>query len=236
MSNKPKVQNSELKKQVKSLDENRAKVIDSTEFMPKLTLTLTDIDTAILYYFSEIILPIISSTYENIKIPLIYSNTEKWNHVRKDGYYRSQDGKLQIPLITFRRIGLEKNRTLSNKIDDLHPVVYMHAVKKWSDRNRYIDRKKVKNINEEYEVYNIIIPDYVTINYEFIIWTDTIELMNSIVEAINYSADSYWGIPEKFKFKIRIDNFNDESVLVSDNDRVIRTRFNMVLKDRKSVV
>ena len=43
--------------------------------------------------------------------------------------------------------------------------------------------------------------DYVTLTYSCIIQTYYVEQLNKIIEAINYASDSYWGNPERFKFK-----------------------------------
>jgi len=87
----------------------------------------------------------------------------------------------------------------------------------------------VNNISYILENYNFVVPDYVNITYEFIIWTDFVEQMNDIVEAINYSEGSYWGEPERFKFRTRIDDFTNQTDVSGDIDRVIRTTFTLTL-------
>ena len=54
--------------------------------------------------------------------------------------------------------------------------------------------------------------------------TTLIEQMNSIVEKINWSGGSYWGEPNKFKFKANIESFEDATEMV-DNERMIKTTF-----------
>ena len=54
----------------------------------------------------------------------------------------------------------------------------------------------------------IVVPDYVTISYDCIIWTDYIEHMNKLIESINYASDSYWGNPERFNFRASINSFD----------------------------
>ena len=49
--------------------------------------------------------------------------------------------------------------------------------------------------------------------------------MNKIVESINFAADSYWGDPEKFKFRAMIDNFTTATELNQGQDRKVRTEF-----------
>ena len=50
-------------------------------------------------------------------------------------------------------------------------------------------------------------PDYVTLTYEFTIFTSYIEQMNKIVEKINYSDGAYWGEPGKMRFRTQIESF-----------------------------
>ena len=59
------------------------------------------------------------------------------------------------------------------------------------------------------EYYNVAVPDYVNLSYDFIIWTTYIQQMNSIVEKIQYSEGAYWGEPGKMRFRTSIDAFND---------------------------
>jgi hypothetical protein len=53
--------------------------------------------------------------------------------------------------------------------------------------------------------------------------------MNKIIEAINYASDSYWGDPNRFKFKASIDTFNSVTELSTDQDRIVRSTFNIKL-------
>jgi hypothetical protein len=51
--------------------------------------------------------------------------------------------------------------------------------------------------------------------------------LNKIVEAINYASDSYWGDPERFKFKAMIDGFTNANQLAQGQERVVRSNFNI---------
>ena len=53
--------------------------------------------------------------------------------------------------------------------------------------------------------------------------------MNKIVEAINYSSDSYWGDPERFKFKASIDSYATPLELVVGQDRIAKSNFTINL-------
>ena len=53
--------------------------------------------------------------------------------------------------------------------------------------------------------------------------------MNKIIEAINYASDSYWGDPERFKFRAMIDNFTTAVETQIGAERSVRTTFNIRL-------
>ena len=72
-----------------------------------------------------------------------------------------------------------------------------------------------------------VVPDYVTLTYSFIIQTYYVEQLNKIVESINYASDSYWGDPERFKFKARIDSFATTNELNQGANRVVRSTFTL---------
>ena len=55
------------------------------------------------------------------------------------------------------------------------------------------------------------------------------EQLNKIIEAINYSSDSYWGDPERFKFKASIDSFSPSIELIDGKDRIAKSTFSIKL-------
>jgi len=190
---------------------------------------LEDIDSAISYYFDKVILPNVTENGSLYTIPVIYGSPERWKSTQEDGYYKDRTGKIQVPLIMFRRNGMAKNRNLGNKIDANFPQLYQTFTKQWSKKNRYSGFSILNNYSPVREQYNVVIPDYVDITYEFIIWTDFMDQMNNIVEAINYSEGTYWGMPEKFKFRTKIDDFSNVTELNDGADRLVRTTFNLTL-------
>lgn len=72
-------------------------------------------------------------------------------------------------------------------------------------------------------------PDYVSVTYDFVIWTTYTEQMNKIVEKIIWSEGSYWGEDGKFKFRTTIDNYTDASEVSVNSERLIRTNFSVTL-------
>ena len=81
-----------------------------------MTVGLQDIDSSIIYYFENVIRPNIVKNGQRLPVPVIYGSPERWKSVQEDGFYRTKDGKLMLPLIMFKRNSIEKNYTLGNKI------------------------------------------------------------------------------------------------------------------------
>jgi len=202
--------------------ENRKVTSDDVK---QFSIGLRDIDETIVYYFNNVIKPSVLQNGTRKNVPIIYGSPERWAAVQKDGFYRDKNGKIQAPLIMYKRDSLEKNRNLGNKLDANNPVNFGIFEKKFSMKNVY-DRFSILNSRDRVkEYYGVIIPDYVNITYSCIIFTDYVEQMNKIIESVNFAADSYWGDPERFKFRAMIDNFTTVTELNQGEDRKIRTEF-----------
>jgi hypothetical protein len=53
--------------------------------------------------------------------------------------------------------------------------------------------------------------------------------MNKIIEAIEYASDAYWGNPERYKFKAMIDSFGFQTELRENDERLVRSTFDLKL-------
>jgi hypothetical protein len=191
----------------------------------QFSIGLRDIDETIVYYFNNVIKPSVIQNGTRKGVPIIYGSPERWAAVQKDGFYRDKNGKIQAPLIMYKRDSIEKNRSLGNKMDANNPTNFGIFKKGFSKKNVY-DRFSILNNREEVdEYYGVIIPDYVNLTYSCIIFTDYIEQMNKIVESINFASDAYWGDAEKFSFRAMIDNYTTSTELNQGEDRKIRTEF-----------
>jgi hypothetical protein len=81
------------------------------------TVGLQDIDESIMYYFQNVIRPTVYQNGNRLAVPVIYGSPEKWKSVQKDGYYKDKNGAIMAPLIMFKRDTIDKNRSLTNKLD-----------------------------------------------------------------------------------------------------------------------
>jgi len=97
-----------------------------------LSVGLFDIDYAIQFYFENVIKPYIVENGVKVKVPVIYGSPEKWKNLQADGYFRDKEGKIQSPLIAYKRTAITKNRMLANKVDANFPQLYQTQEVKYS--------------------------------------------------------------------------------------------------------
>tara|TARA_A100001391_G_scaffold53246_3_gene32454 strand:+ start:463 stop:1875 length:1413 start_codon:yes stop_codon:yes gene_type:complete len=194
------------------------------------TIGLMDIDSALFYYFENVIKPEVKENGEQVKVPVIYANPERWAAIQRQGFLRDAKRKIIVPVIAFKRTSLAKDDSLSlDKIDPLQPKLYQTYQSRFTQENRYDKLTATKGITPKKEMFSVAVPDYVTVNYDFTIWTSYTDQMNAIVETINWSEGSYWGEPGKFRFRASIDSFDDQSEY-EDNRRNIKTTFSVTIK------
>ena len=191
------------------------------------TVGIGDIDETITYYFNNVIQPQVYQNGTQIAVPIIYGNPERWKAVQKDGYYRDKNDAIMAPIIMFRRTSMDKSYVVGNKLDANNPHNYAIAAKAYQKGDAYSNFDLLNNRKPVISYQAVVIPDYVTLNYECIIWTYYIEQMNQIIEGVNYSSDSYWGDPQRFKFRARIDSFTNNETLNQGEERLIKTNFNI---------
>lgn len=191
----------------------------------QFSVGLKDVDEAIFFYFNNIIRPSVIQNSTKINVPIVYGSPERWAAMQKDGYYRDNNGKIQTPLIMVKRDSVEKDRSLGNKMDANNPIHFGVFQKKYSQKNVYDRFSTINNREAVKEYYGVIMPDYVNIVYTCVVFTEYVEQMNKIVESVNFASDSYWGDPERFKFRAAIDNYTTTTELIDGGDRTVKTSF-----------
>ena len=185
-------------------------------------VTLFDIDYAIMSYLEDTVLPTLDDNGKALKIPVVYGNSERWNGARRDGIFRDNKGRIQLPLMMIRRTSIAKDESL--------PTLKNHSsyttLSRYSKDNRYDRFSLLSNTKPKRELYNISVPQYVEVNYECMGWTTYIEQLNSIIEQLSYSA-TFWGDKEKFKFRTIVSEYNIVNEVGEGTERVNRVEFNL---------
>jgi hypothetical protein len=205
---------------------NRAEQLPRADVESRRGISLYDVDSAIFNYMNEVVVPKLKVDNAEINVPVIYGNAERWKAAQIDGVYRDKRGKIQLPLIMFKRTTVARNES----IPMLNRFVHYPSFQKYSKKNVYDKFSILNNFQPRKEVYDVTMPDYVDISYEVMIWTNFTEHMNTIVESFKWAADEYWGDKDKFKFKVEIDSFDKVMEMTDNSERIVRTEFTMLAK------
>ena len=195
-----------------------------TDVDRNISVTLFDIDDAIMSHMSKLGLQV-EQNGEKISIPVLYGASERWKSAKEGGVFRDAKGKVQVPLIMFKRNSIAKNDNMAM----LNRYVSYSYTKKYSPKVRYDKYSLMNGVVPTKQIYNVTMPDYVTLSYECVVWTDFVEHMNAIIEKIKFAADEYWGDPNRFRFRVTIDDFSNTTEVSADEDRAIKTDFTMVV-------
>ena len=195
-----------------------------------ISIGLQDHDEAIMYYFNEVIKPSVIIGGNRTNVPIIYGSPERWKGVQQDGYYRDKEGKIQVPLIMFKRDSVEKRRDLGRKLDANNPQLYYTFQEKYTKRNVYDNFSVLQGRKPQKEMYRVVVPDFIKLNYTCTIWCDYVAQMNKFIEMINYTSDSYWGDRERFHFNARIDTYDNTTEVAQGDNRVVKTNFGLTIQ------
>lgn len=210
---------------------NRAREVsqkkDDTD--KNFNIGIKDIDEAIMYYFENVLKLSVVQNNTRIPIPIIYGSPEVWKSIQADGYYRDGYSKLMAPLLVFKRTSIAQNRELGNKIDGNTVRNVQLFERGYSSRNVYTRLDAFQPRAEEKEYVVSITPDYVTIEYECIVWTHFVEQMDKVLEAINFASRSYWGDKNRFQFFSDVESFEDNITYEVGEDRLVRSSFTIKL-------
>lgn len=211
-------------------EQNRAYEISERKDGDKdFTIGIKDVDEALMYYFNNYLKLSVVQNNSKLTVPVIYGTPENWKSVQRDGYYRDQNEKLMAPLLMFKRRSVTQNRELGYKLDgnQVHNVQLFK--KSFSKRNVYNNFNALNNRVPETKYVVSATPDYVTVEYECIVWTYFVEQMDKLIEALNFASRSYWGDPNRFLFYSSIESFDDSITYDIGDNRAVRTNFNITL-------
>ena len=199
-----------------------------------LSLGLYDIDETIKYYFDKVLkLQITDSSGTVTKVPVSYASPENWKSYQTNDLSRDSKGKIQLPILTFKRDSITKNRNLGNKVDANKPIYTF--VDRGRDPNQRYDRLSMLNQRQKELKYSrvlerIVVPDYITVNYSCVIYTEFLTQMNRIIEAISYGEGGYWGDKNKYMVRAKVDEFPSAIELNIGEDRVVKSEFSLTIE------
>ena len=194
-----------------------------------ISVGLEDVDQAIQYYFDNVIRPNVIQNNARVAVPVIYGDAEKWKAVQNDGFYRDPNGRIMAPLIMFKRNTIEKDRTLGNKIDGNKVHNFQVFETRYNQKNQYDNFSVLTNRIPSKQYYVSVVPDYITVTYDCVLFTNFVEQNNKLIEAIEFASDSYWGDFNRWHFRTKIDSFDMSNTVEQGQDRAIKTNFSMTV-------
>jgi hypothetical protein len=194
-----------------------------------VSISIMDIDTAIIKYIEEKIQPSAIQDGNRIMVPVMYGYPERWVTIQEKGYLREYSGRMMAPVIVLKRDNLEANRSLGTKIDANNPQNLHVFETGYTRKNQYDNFTALSNRNPIKEYKLVVTPEYITLTYSAVIFTNHLEQNNKIIEAFKYAENTYWGEQGRFQFRARIDSFSTSTEYSSGDDRTTRTNFTITL-------
>ena len=217
--------------QATGIDFNRSTKISQRDDVTKsYKVGVQDIDEAVFYYFNNVIQPEVKQNGGVQSVPVIYGSPERWKSAQKDGYYRDKGGRIMLPIIVVQRTNLEKDRSVTAKVDSNSPNLYYTLNKGYNSKNFYNPFNVLNNRKPVQQTEMIVVGDFVTMTYECVMQTYYMEQLNNLIESIEYASDSYWGDPERYKFRCFIDSFGSTTELTQSTERLVRGNFTIRLR------
>lgn len=189
-----------------------------------IVITLEKINTTIREYIEQTIKPTITDNGTVRLVPVVYGTPERWTAFRRDGVLRQPNSdKLLTPMIMFKQGSVSRGK-LTNPVNKNLEISWEAG---WNRRNVYDRFAVVNGIKPSRELHAVMVPDYVDIEYEVVLWTEYESQMSELIGAFEVENDDYWGPRNDFKFRIKIDGFQSQSDIDVNKDRIIRSMFIM---------
>ena len=186
------------------------------------SITLTSIDTTIANHL-QLLLPQITQDGVAVDVPVLYAGAERWKQIQTDGVLRDKFDRIQLPLVVINRTGIQK-ASINSAVNKYNTY---SVQQKYNSRNAYDKFNILNRVTPSEKYYSMMIPDYYDITYTGILWTQYIENMNNLTEAIAFESNTYWGNTGYYRFRTTIDQFDSDVDLPPAEDRMVRTSFTM---------
>ena len=192
-----------------------------TDSVKDVVISVKDIDVAVVNHIKEIIKPTVVQNNEVLIVPVHFANPEIWKSVQEYGFMR--DGKtnqIMVPVVVVKNNGIAKNTQMP--VDKFDGALRKTITTQWNPKNKTeIFNTIGKDMKPSMEYYSVIVPDYVIVSYQIIIWTSYIAHMNAIIEKFIYAENSYWGTG-RFKFRTSYDNIPNTVDVEQGKNRAIK--------------
>jgi hypothetical protein len=193
-----------------------------------VSVGIYDIDLAFKSFLETDVKPIIEENGKFIPVPVMYATAENWSSAQRDGFLKDNNGKVQTPLISFKRNALDVNTEISKLKVRTDEDSSQSFVRRYSNENRYDAFTQLTNQKPVTERYIVDRPDYVNLTYDVIIWCDFMEDLNKLVEQIIYFQGGTFG--DRYKFQIKGESYSFDTTNGVGEERIVRSNVSLTAK------
>ena len=198
------------------------------------TITLKDIDTAVINHIRNIMKPVVRESNEIIKVPVMYGNEERWKSVRRRGVLRDKNGVIILPVMVIKRTSVAFNDQMPLSFDHDVRGKFINVIRSsngWSKDNRY-DRFSVLTGQKPVEEFvKTGMPDFVVCTYNIVMMTAYMEQMNDLNAIWIEHLETYFGDSTSYRFLASLSgDISDATEMESDGERIIKNELTMEIK------
>ena len=198
------------------------------------SITLYDVDYAIMYYLKEVIRLQVEQNSRMIDVPLVYGTGELWDQIQGKGYMRDREGKILVPYAVITRTGMAEDdrfrRMDTNFGPDPLQVYLVNPNQGRSFENRYDLHRETTNSKFADTIYVSVIPEFYVLEYELVLYTRFTEQMNALAEAIIPASQFVWG--DSYMFRTVVGDFNFETISPGAEERLVKATVSLTVDAR----
>lgn len=215
------------------------------------SLLLKDIDKNIIEWFKTKYPLII----EGRSTPVLFVSAERWSQIFKEKYIKDERGQIILPVISVRRLNPEHKKERSvPQMDETDLTFYRRIATQGNNSETGINLNDYQQgtpdpkyffakDNPVFELLKIPFPNFITIDYEVIIWLSQINHQNIELENIfdKFNGGRNFFIIDGYTFMVLLKSTEDQSNIedFTGKERIIKTKFKMeihgFLLDRSKV-
>lgn len=211
-------------------DINRAtQMRRDTDTVKTPKISLYDIDYAIMYHLSQNMKLKVREANVMIDVPVLYADGEKWSQIRSRGFLRDDKNKPMAPMIAIRRTSVDADDRLP--FPDMNNNVPYLRFYPYKNMNMQYDRLSGQmNRKPSYEMHMVDVPNFVRVSYDLVIWTNMVEQMNGLIQAIIAVSNHLWG--DFYTFRTVASTATMNTTNNTGEDRVVSSTVSLLVDGR----
>ena len=157
-------------------------------------VTVETIDRAIRDWFDKTVDARVKTPQSELsKVPVQFSQGERWSAGRSQQTFRDENGVLILPIIALRRTNITPDPTKMALGVQTKNIQIARRIDPKTTKIKNLEHMKPAEIAKKYpaiyDVYSIPYPDRMIVNYQLIVQTQYITQMNDIVQKLWRSCD-----------------------------------------------